>query len=73
MFTETIIRKISETDSSFYITQQTTGMVTFLFFKSLLLLLTKLSFWQEDLARGYHSMESRNFPEFCDFLKDTKS
>ena len=43
-------------------TYSTTGKVSFLFFESFLLVSTKLSFWQEDWALGYHSMKFRHFP-----------
>ena len=36
---------------------------TSLFFKSFLLALTKLSFWQGDWGLGYHSMGIRHFPD----------
>ena len=49
-FPQTITHKIFETNSSFHL--NTTGKVWFLFFKSLLLLLTKLSFWQGYWAPG---------------------
>ena len=48
-----ITHKIFETNSSFH----------FLFFKSFLLVLTKLSFWQGEWALGYHSMKFRQFPD----------
>ena len=32
-------------------------------FKSVLLVLTKLSFWQEDWRLGHHSMKFRYFPD----------
>ena len=57
-----IIHKILETNSSFHVKWGTTGKVYFLFFKSFLLALTKFSFWQEDWALGYHSMNFRHFP-----------
>ena len=41
--------------------------ISFLFFKSFLLVSTKLSFWQGDWALGwalgYHSMGFRHFPD----------
>ena len=52
-----------ETNSSFHLKECTTGKVYFPFLKSLLLVLTILSFWQGDLALGYHSMK---FRYFCD-------
>ena len=39
---------IFETNSSFHVKERTTG---------------KVSFWQEDWALGYHSMEFRHFPD----------
>ena len=41
----------------------------FLFFKSFLLVLTKLSFWLGDWALGYHSMMFRQFPGISKFPK----
>ena len=52
----TTIHKILETNSSFYVKQRTTGKVQF-FFSSLLLILTKFSFCEEDWAPGYNSMK----------------
>ena len=43
-----ITHKIFETNSIFQVKYRTTGKVSFLFFKSFLLVSTKLSFWQED-------------------------
>ena len=59
----TIIHNIFETESSFYVKWRTTGKVSYLFFKSFLLALTKFSFWQEDWALGYYSL---NFMHFRD-------
>ena len=44
-FPETITHKIFETNFSFHVNEHTTGKALFLFFKSFLLALTKLSFW----------------------------
>ena len=41
LFAETTIHKIFETNSSFHVKQHTTGKVQFLFFSSILLVLTK--------------------------------
>ena len=57
VFEPTTIHKISETNSSFHMKQCTTGKVHFLFFSSFLLVLTKVSFWEEDWALGYNSMK----------------
>ena len=56
-FPETISHKISEGNPSFHVKQRTIGEVEFVFFKSFLLVLTKLSFWQGDQELGYHSMK----------------
>ena len=45
----------------------------FLFFKSVLLILTKFSFWQEDWALGYHFMKFWDFPYISQFPKSYKS
>ena len=42
--------------------KRATGKVSFLFSRSFLLVLAKLSFWQEDWALGYHSLNFRLFP-----------
>ena len=59
----TITHRISETNSSFRGKQRIVGKVKFLFYKSFLLVLTKLSFWQGNWALGYHSMGFRQFPD----------
>ena len=59
----TITHKIFETNPSFDVKERTTGKVSFLFFKPFPLVLTKLSFWQEDWALGYHSKKFRHFPD----------
>ena len=59
VFQTTITHKISETNSSFHVKQRTTEKSRF--FKSFLLVLTKLPFWQGDWALGYHSMKFRQF------------
>ena len=51
-----------EINSSFHVKSGTTGKVQFLFFKSLMLVLTKFSFWEEEWALGYSSMEFWDFP-----------
>ena len=43
----------------FQVKLHTTGKVSFLYFKSFLLVSTKFSFWQEDWTLDYHSMEIR--------------
>ena len=58
----TIIHKIFETNSSFHMKYCSTRKVKRLFFKSILLVLTKFSFWQEEWTLGYHSMNFRHFP-----------
>ena len=49
--------KIFEKNSSFHVKQHTTGKVQFLFSRSLLLVLAKFSFWEEEWALGYNSMK----------------
>ena len=56
-FETTSTDKIFEKNSSFHVKQRTTGKVRFLFSRSLLLVLTKFSFSEEDWARGYTSMK----------------
>ena len=58
-----ITHKIFETNSSFHVKESSTGKVSVLFFNLFLLVLTKLSFWQEDWALGYQSMKFRHFPD----------
>ena len=53
----TIIHKVLETNSSFHVKERTTGKVQFLFFRKLLLLLTKFSFWEEDRGLGNNSVK----------------
>ena len=55
--------KVSETNSSIHVKWCTTGKVEFLFFKSFLLVLTKLSFWQGVMALRHHSMKFRQFTD----------
>ena len=55
--TTTSTDKIFEKNSSFHVKWRTTGKVQFLFSRSLLLVLTKFSFWEEDWALGYTSMK----------------
>ena len=51
----TIVRyEVSKTNSSFHVKQRTAGKVLFLFFKSFLLVFTKLL--QRDWALDHHSM-----------------
>ena len=63
-FPDTINDKIFEANSSFYVKKATTGKVAFLFFRSILLLLAKLSIGPGDWALGYHSINFRQFPDF---------
>ena len=58
-----IMDKIFEINSSFHVKYRTTGKVQILFFNSLLLLLTKFSFWEEWWALGYNSMKVWDFPD----------
>ena len=58
-FPETITSKISKTNSYFHLDQLATRKADFIFFKSFLLVLTKLVFWQGDWALSYHPMEFR--------------
>ena len=55
--------KIFERSSSFHMKYHTTGKFEFLFFSSFLLALTKILFWEDDWALGYHSMKFRDFPD----------
>ena len=64
----TIIREIFETNSSLHVKQCTMVKDKFLFFKSFLLVLTKLSFWRGEWTLGYHSMEFKHFPEQLEIL-----
>ena len=54
---ETIMDKIFETNSSFHVKQRTTEKIQFLFSRSFLLVLSKISFWEEDWALGYNSLK----------------
>ena len=65
----TIIDKAFETNSSFHVRQRNTGKVQFLFFRSFLLVLAKVSVWEEDWELGYNSMEFWEFPDFSKFPK----
>ena len=58
-FPETTTLKISENNYSFHLKWCTMGKVSFLFFKSFLLVVTKPSCWDGHWALGYHSMEFR--------------
>ena len=58
----TVAEGVFETDSSFHVRWRTGGGAQFLFFRSVLLALTKFSFCEEDWALGYNSMK------FLDFL-----
>ena len=58
----TIIHKTFETNFSFHVKQGLWEKFKS-FFKSFLLVLTKLLFWQEDRAPGYHSMKFKHFPD----------
>ena len=49
--------KIFEKNSSFHVKQRNMGKVQFLFSRSLLLVLTKFSFREEDWTLGYTSMK----------------
>ena len=53
--------------SSFRVKWSTVRKVSFLFFKSFLLILAKPSVWRGDWALGYHSMEFRHFPDTFHF------
>ena len=61
--------KAFETNSSFHVRQCNTGKVQFLFFKSFLLVLAKVSVWEGDWELGYNSMEFWKFPHFFKFPK----
>ena len=56
-------RGIFGTGSSFRMGRCTARGVSFLFFKSFLLVLAELSFWRGGWALGYHSMGFRHFPD----------
>ena len=66
LYVATITGKIFETNSGFHVKQRTTGKVQFLFSRSILLVLTKFSFWEEDWALRYNSMnfDVLIFPNF---------
>ena len=57
----TIIHKISERRSTFYVKQHTTGKVQFLFFRRFLRVPAKFLFWEEGLALGDNSMKFSHF------------
>ena len=63
MFAEKITHKIFEINCSFHVKQGAAAKVLFLVFKSFLQVLTKLSFWQEDWALGYHCMQLKKYPD----------
>ena len=65
----TIAHRTFETNSSFQVEQRTTRRLYFLFFKSFLLALTKLSFWGGDWALSYHSLKFRQFPDIFYVLR----
>ena len=49
--------KIFEKNSRFHVKQRTTRKNQFLFSRSLLLVLAKFPFWEEDWALGYDSLK----------------
>ena len=57
LFSETSMDKIFEKSSGFHIKWCITGKVQYLFSRSLLLVLTKFSFREEDWALDYTSMK----------------
>ena len=59
-----ITQKIFEVNSSFHVKQHPMRKVWFLFLKSFVLVLAKLSFSPGDWPLGYHSMKFRHFPDF---------
>ena len=73
-FRETIIHEIFETSSSFHVKLCTAGKVQYLFFKSLLLALTRF-FQQEDQPLGYYSMKLTHFSDIsqCPKILSLKS
>ena len=52
-FSEVIIHKIFETNSSFHVKQGTTRKIQFLFFKMFLLVATKFLFWHEAVHQAF--------------------
>ena len=58
-----------EASSSFHVKYGSMGKVQFLFFKMLLLVLKKLSFWAENWAQSYNSMKLWDFPDIFWSLK----
>ena len=64
-FPQTTNHKIFETDSNFYVKQCNPGKFLFLYFKSLLLVLRKVSFWQGYWALNYLG----TFMIFLNFLR----
>ena len=53
----TVSHSIFETNSGFHVKWRTTGKVSFLFFKSFLLVLTKFLFWRGGWGLAYYSMK----------------
>ena len=68
-FPDTMTHILSESNTSFHAKYCKTNKVYFLFFRSFLLLLTKLPFCKEDLALGYHSSKFRQFSHISEFPK----
>ena len=68
---ETIIYKIFETNSSFYVKYGTALQeeINFFFFNIFLLVLTKVLFRQEDWAPDCHSMNLDTFVIISNFLR----
>ena len=60
----TVLSKIFETNSSFYVKQRTTQKVKFPFSRSFVLVLTKFLFWKERWSLGYDFTKFRDFPDF---------
>ena len=58
-----------EASSSFHVKYGSMGKVQFLFFKMLLLVLKKLSFWEENWTQSYNSMKLWDFPDIFWSLK----
>ena len=69
LFSTTSTDKKFENNSNFGVKKRTTGKVQFLFSRSLLLVLTKLSFLGEDWALGYNSMKFGHYFQLSYFPK----
>ena len=60
-FRETTSHKISDTTSSFHVKLDTAQKVLLLILGTILVVLTKCTFWQSEGALGYDFMKIRHF------------